>query len=384
MLMAEYAKLEHESTPKSTFTPEQQTDRINRNNNLSALGILGQMSGDQGVRGVGGQVFKQALGEQEPQRTKSGVFDPLTGATQLDPEYVDERRQNRQGRILERALMYQQSRQNSQDRAQSALQTTQLRTDAMRDAAASRAQTALMLRQMAAANQQNRPHNLVQITDATTGQMFWADPRDGSYVKPVEGAGGPLNKPDKLSGTDEKEITDLGKAKASAAAALAAVNAYPKAFGFMKGVPNLAGGTLGTVTQAIRDRRLGSDEVAARAMIFNNVSQIIKERAGTAQSAAEMRRLNSFLPSDLDGPDQIKAKVGALATYLDEQESSVRTKYNRPTAHMPGSLAGPGVGAPMPPAGPPVPGVTGAATTPATPAGIPRRLRFNPATGELE
>lgn len=361
-LMQEYKKLEADPPQGAMFTPEQGQQRVQRNDRLTELGILGQLSGDKSVQGVGAQVFKQALGDGEERWSQRGMVDQLTGQETLDPEYVRAQRETRRGQILNKALAFQQSQDASRTRA-----------DAQRDSAEIRAAAALDRQAMVAAAKAagggGQGPNLVQIKDDNTGKTYWANPKNGQVIGEVTlpGTGGapgqPLVRPDRLSGADETAFTKIVTSKASIQSALNAVEKMPEAFGAAKGAPDLVPGTAGTISRAVRDRRLTPDEVAARGMVYNNVSAIIKERAGLAQSTAELKRLNGFLPSDLDGPVQIKAKLAGYLDYLAEQEGAMRNKVAgpRPMLHM------------------------GGGTPPAQQAaGGPKRLKYNPTTGEFE
>jgi hypothetical protein len=185
-----------------------------------------------------------------------------------------------------------------------------------------------------------------------------------------------------MTNSDEKALSDTVRQAASVASALEAVNTRPNAFSMTKGAAQMLPGALGQIAQATRDKSMDPADVAARAMVYNNISQIIKERAGTAQSVGEMKRLNSFLPNDLDSAQSIKAKFTAFQTYLSEQGTAIQGRYKgpRPTLH-----ADPGSGVQIPgndtnQGGTPPPNP--ATTTPGS--GAKKRLRFNPATGELE
>jgi hypothetical protein len=77
------------------FTPEQITERKRQNDLHYQLGLLGQMSGDETLQGVGGQIFKHALAQRQPQMSERGSLDPLTGQWSYNPEYKREQLQGR-------------------------------------------------------------------------------------------------------------------------------------------------------------------------------------------------------------------------------------------------------------------------------------------------
>jgi hypothetical protein len=73
--------------------------------------------------------------------------------------------------------------------------------------------------------------------------------------------------------------------------------------------------------------RMGSSqENQARSYLFNVVSGVIKERAGTAQSAAEAETLARFLPQPTDNADTIVDKMTAFDKYLVAKEAGTTKK----------------------------------------------------------
>jgi hypothetical protein len=357
MLLDEYSRLEEKAAAKPMYSPEQRQQRVDSNNQQMELGVLGQMSGDRQIQGVGGGVLRQALSARQERPSARGVMNPLTGEETVSPEYKSAQTERRRDALLQKALGFQQQRDMQKARQEEAMRHDQFMKDLR-----------LQIQEMRNANGGGGP-NLVKVTDETDGQQFWADPKTGKPVAPLTKPGGAIMppKPAKMTASDEKALSENVRAVASVQAALTAVDKNPNAFGMAKGAPQLLPGALGTISQAARDKRISSDDLAARSMVYNNISQIIKERAGTAQSTGEMKRLNSFLPSDLDDARAIKAKFTAFQQYLAEQGASIQGRYKgpRPTLH-----ADPNAG-PQAPSNP-------AATS------APKRYRFNPATGQLE
>lgn len=137
-------------------------------------------------------------------------------------------------------------------------------------------------------------------------------------------AGGPLAK---MTAGDDKEITQALQGLASVDSAALAVKAAPGAFGRLKGGVDYLPGVLGQAAMSERDKALSSDERVARTKVYNDVSAIITQRAGTAQSASEQKRLNSFLPGPTDDSGVILDKLAAYRTYIQEQGAAVEGKY---------------------------------------------------------
>ena len=140
---------------------------------------------------------------------------------------------------------------------------------------------------------------------------------------PLLGAGGQPLAP-KLSSEQAKDITSINQQRATVNGAIADVKANKSAFNFGRGVvQNIPFG------ESIAGRFEKPEDTQARAYVFNNVSAVIKERAGTAQTAGELTRLNSFLPATTDTADQIIAKLNGFNQYLDDLEKGTRVPTSK-------------------------------------------------------
>jgi hypothetical protein len=73
------------------FSPEEISQRRADNSHQYDMGLLGQLSGDESLGQVGGQLLKQALAGRNQKVTERGVADPLTGIFKEDPEYQRQR-----------------------------------------------------------------------------------------------------------------------------------------------------------------------------------------------------------------------------------------------------------------------------------------------------
>lgn len=113
-----------------------------------------------------------------------------------------------------------------------------------------------------------------------------------------------------------KEQMSINQQRAIVKGAIDAVTATPDAFGMGRG---LMGETLG-------GRMGSSEENQARSYLFNVVSGVIKERAGTAQSAAEAETLARFLPQPTDSASVITDKMTAFDKYLVAKEAGTTKK----------------------------------------------------------
>ena len=154
-------------------------------------------------------------------------------------------------------------------------------------------------------------------------------PRGRSVVAPGEGMTPMAGKPSEAAA---KETASLNQQNAIVAGALDAIKKNPDAFGTARGV---AGGVLG---ETFGSRAVGEtpEETQARSFLFNVVSGVIKERAGTAQSAGEQATLNRFLPTTTDNADELTAKLKGFQNYLTARESAGK----KPGGANPPALSG--------------------------------------------
>lgn len=166
-----------------------------------------------------------------------------------------------------------------------------------------------------------------QVVETANGPML-VNTRTGQ-AQPVMGAGGQAISP-KLTSEQSKDITAVNQQRATIDGAIADVEKNKSAFSFGRGVAqNLPYG------ESIAGRFENTQDTQARAYVFNNVSSVIKERAGTAQSAQELQRLNSFLPATTDNADQIISKLKGFKQYLNDLEKGTRVNPNMPTPQTP-------------------------------------------------
>jgi hypothetical protein len=142
---------------------------------------------------------------------------------------------------------------------------------------------------------------------------------------PLLGAGGQPLSP-KLSSEQTKDITAINQQKSVVDSALQLVKNTPSAFSFGRGAAVAL-----PFGETLAGRRETPEETQARAAVFNIVSKVINERAGAAQSAQEIKRLNAFLPSEFDNATQIENKLKGFNKFLEEQEKGTRIPASRIT-----------------------------------------------------
>lgn len=143
----------------------------------------------------------------------------------------------------------------------------------------------------------------------------------GGGFQPLQG------KPSEAVG---KELMSINQQKAVLNSAIKYLDKAPEAFGFKRGMQGeLVGTTLDT-----------PEQIEARSYVYNVVSNVIKERAGTAQTAGEKETLYRFLPSEYDNASEIKAKFTAFQQYLADKETGTSKKRGGGTPPKPAAGGG--------------------------------------------
>jgi hypothetical protein len=128
----------------------------------------------------------------------------------------------------------------------------------------------------------------------------------------------------KLTAEQSKDITAINQQRATINGAIADVEKNKSAFSFGRGIAQNA-----PYGESIAGRFEKPEDTQARAYVFNNVSAVIKERAGTAQSAQELTRLNSFLPATTDNANQVISKLKGFNQYIDDLEKGTRVSPSK-------------------------------------------------------
>jgi hypothetical protein len=143
-------------------------------------------------------------------------------------------------------------------------------------------------------------------------------PTGRTAVAPGGGFQPMLAKPSESVG---KEQMSINQQRAIVKGALDAIGQTPDAFGYKEGL----------IPESARARLASPEENTNRSYLFNVVSGVIKERAGTAQSASEAQTLARFLPSETDNADIIKSKLEGFDKYLVDKEKGTTKKRAGPT-----------------------------------------------------
>jgi hypothetical protein len=176
--------------------------------------------------------------------------------------------------------------------------------------------------------------NWVSVTNPITGETVMVNKKNPSQTMPVDFSGqgkpsgqeGPLPQFNPARGMKpttqmQNDLIAIQQQRGAVEGALSGAKANPNAFGFKEGALERFGGDVGT---AFAQWKRNPQDTATRAFVLNNVSAIINERAGAAQSAQELARLRGFLPSETDDVAHVEAKFNAFLDYLDEREAATR------------------------------------------------------------
>lgn len=133
-----------QQAPGPMFTPEQMRQRIEQNNELIRLGMLGRLSSDEGISNTGSAVFKQALGDRQERYTDHGIVDPLSGNVAMNPEYAAQQQEGQRDKIFNKALAYEDQRQRAEERAAQAKDAEAAKLERQRERAADEVKFARM------------------------------------------------------------------------------------------------------------------------------------------------------------------------------------------------------------------------------------------------
>lgn len=136
-----------------------------------------------------------------------------------------------------------------------------------------------------------------------------------------------------LTQNQQKELTGISQEQATVQGVLDNIQKDPTAFDPLKGNALNLAGKLGEGTRSLAERKLFTpDQVQNRALLFNQVTQSIKNFAGTAQSEGESANLMRFLPSETDSPEYIAAKMRGFQQYLELKKAATPGGGGQPVA----------------------------------------------------
>jgi hypothetical protein len=165
-------------------------------------------------------------------------------------------------------------------------------------------------------NEIQRQAARTQVVETPEGVMLID--KATAKARPATAGGKPLQ--GKPSAATEKEMLGLRQQDSIIDGAIAAVDKTPDAFSLGRGMATMAG----AIPESLAGRMDTDAQRQARSYVFNNVSKVINERAGAAQSAQELARLRSFLPAETDNAAQIKSKLQAFKSYLTDMKAGTK------------------------------------------------------------
>ena len=150
-----------------------------------------------------------------------------------------------------------------------------------------------------------------------TTNITIAQGHDEASKARAAGAGKGVGLPPKIA----EEIGKVQAEHSNVERAITQAEANPGAFSLKKGLPGAVAGQLG---ETYTFHNLTDVQKKARAAVFNDVSSVIKSRAGTAVSQGEREILNRFLPTPYDEVPTIVAKFRDYQAHLKMLEAGHR------------------------------------------------------------
>lgn len=306
-----------EDVLKSAEVPAQSPSVFNR------IGAF--VTGEDQPKGVPAQPYQQAIAQNlTPAQSDAALLNLMNASPELGAGAIglSNTRATREATAAEKAYQHQKDIIEQDWKEKSFNQQQQFQAHQKE---ADRALKESMA-QLAQSNRQAPQAPSWQIHTNADGSVVQIHPQTGE-IRPLEGISGKSAKDE--SGMTDKSQNDLvaiSRQKAAVNSALDVLKQQPEAFSFERGaVETLPFG------ESLIGRANTPKETEARSQVFNIVSSVIKERAGTAQSAGEKRTLERFLPSATDNSQQIESKFKGFNNYLATQEKGIKDYY-KPSA----------------------------------------------------
>lgn len=166
-----------------------------------------------------------------------------------------------------------------------------------------------------------RPYSVIpQRGGAPIVQPMQLPGQDEAIVKSSTPAG------DTLTAAQKNDLGSIAKQSAIVDEAIKRVDGNPGAFDPAKGAALYSAYALGgDPARSLAERKVikNDKDIEDRALLYNQVSRVIHEIAGQAQSAGEAERILKWLPGDTDSATQIKAKMRALKSDLSIRKKAI-------------------------------------------------------------
>lgn len=129
---------------------------------------------------------------------------------------------------------------------------------------------------------------------------------DTGTAAPIQGL---PKKDDRVSAATRTQLAENTASLDLIRRAREAVQARPESFGLSRGISLLPG--MGQIGDVI-NQRMDPEGVAARQLVGNLSSRLIKDRSGAAVTVSEFPRLAAFIPQPYDTPEKILQNLDAL------------------------------------------------------------------------
>ena len=306
-----------EADPKQMYTPEQIEQRRGENERDYTLSVAAMLSGDQGLQGAGGQIFKQALAGRQPHVTEKGSYDPITGQFTLNAEAQREALQQR----LERMQTLDAQGQLSWEKQQGA---EAARMEEIRQRGLDRQ----VLAGVAAGNKNQgsfvpsarTPDGRTIVTNSKTGVDYVVSiGPDGQTPQYEPWTGKPGAIPKATFEASSKDASTQSLAADRAGQLIAQVDANPEVFGskgaLLSKVPVLM--------QGMAAERLGlnSKALETRADVLRQAAMTVHDLYGAAFTAGEAERAKTFVPNANDPPEILISKLRSAQRWSQDAAS---------------------------------------------------------------
>lgn len=320
---------------QAAFTPDQVAQRRDENDRQYALGILGGLSSDEGMQGVGGQVLKQALANRQAKISERGTTDPLSGQFQYSPDYLAQRDDQAEAGVQQRIA---QGRMQWDTQRQSAAE----RLDRQREQLASQRETRSMMAGLAASN---RPEPVVAVIgpDGVTPTYVTRSNAVGMKPAPSAAAGNASEDEKKASGWFQQ-----------------ATMAYKNMLDARTADPNAAAPTMTEITLQTMSPKHGADAAFAR-------MTPARQRFTTAASSFAEAVLRAATGAGVN-ENEARQKVQELTPRFGEDQATTAMKQQMAEMYLNSLLTRAGRAAPK---GATAPGAGGGNAAPtADPLGL--------------
>jgi len=306
-------------TPETPmFTPEQIAERTAANSRQQQIGILGQLSGNQQLGKVGGEVLAQALAEHKKRYTEHGEYDPLSGKLTVFPEV---KRTQDQSRIDKEAQRLREDDAKGQQQWNLELQ----REDARKE-----------MRQMVAGLAGNQDKGSARFTTVgDDGVPVYDHSRLGLVTRDASGNW------QRYTGKSLDTRSEFGKENAAASKTDTGAKILDDVIGQVERNKTAFGGgyagAAGTMLPgALRGIGAGvmftPEELAVRADVTRQAYNLGKELAGSARSASETFNLAPFLPEPQDSHEVVLVKLQKMRNEYTRIGKIIAGRKNAATA----------------------------------------------------